>query len=163
MQINKLLTITLLTLTPILAQAAIYKWVDEQGNVQYSSEKPKDAEAEKVRVTTQPPVDRSTYRRPGQDDAKAEGDAKADAKDKDKAKDDKTKTPAEKRKEAAKKSESDKLKKEMCDEARQNLAAIENSARVRIEDDKGEVRYMEEKEVDSRKKSEQERVNKYCK
>lgn len=160
MQINKLITIILLTLTPILAQAAIYKWVDEQGNVQYSSEKPKDAEAEKVRVTTQPPVDRSTYRRPGQDEAKAEGDTKPDAKD---AKDDKTKTPAEKRKEAAKKAESDKLKKEMCDEARQNLAAIENSARVRIEDDKGEVRYMEEKEVDSRKKSEQERVNKYCK
>lgn len=159
MQINKLITITLLTLTPILAQAAIYKWVDEQGNVQYSSEKPKDAEAEKVRVTTQPPVDRSTYRRPGQDEAKTEGDTKPDAKD---AKDDKTKTPAEKRKEAAKKAESDKLKKEMCDEARQNLAAIENSARVRIEDDKGEVRYMEEKEVDSRKKSEQERVNKYC-
>lgn len=157
MQINKLITITLLTLTPILAQSAIYKWVDEQGNVQYSSEKPKDAEAEKVRVTTQPPVDRSTYRRPGQDEAKAEGDAKPDAKD------DKTKTPAEKRKETAKKAESDKLKKEMCDEARQNLAAIENSARVRIEDDKGEVRYMEEKEVDSRKKSEQERVNKYCK
>lgn len=160
MQINKLITIILLTLTPILAQAAIYKWVDEQGNVQYSSEKPKDAEAEKVRVTTQPPVDRSTYRRPGQDEAKAEGDTKPDAKD---AKDDKTKTPAEKRKEAAKKAESDKLKKEMCDEARQNLAAIENSARVRIEDDKGEVRYMEEKEVDSRKKSEQERINKYCK
>ena len=163
MQINKLLAISLLTLTPILAQAAIYKWVDEQGNVQYSSEKPKNAEAEKVRVNTQPPVDKSTYSRPGRDEAKSEGDAKANTKDAKDAKDDKTKTPAEKRKEAAKKAESDKLKKEMCDEARQNLAAIENNARVRIEDDKGEVRYLEEKEVDSRKKSEQERVNKYCK
>jgi Domain of unknown function (DUF4124) len=161
MQINKLLTISLLTLTPILAQAAIYKWVDDQGNVQYSSEKPQDAAAEKIRVTTQPPVDSSTYRNAGHNEAKAEGDTKANAKDKDK--DDKIKTPAEQRKEAAKKAESDKLKKEMCEEARQNLAAIENSARVRIEDDKGEVRYMEENEVASRKKSEQERVNKYCK
>ena len=157
MQINKLLTISLLALSPILAQAAIYKWVDEDGNVQYSAEKPKNAEAEKVRVTTQPPVDRSTYNRPGKDDAKAEDGSTTEAKD------DKNKTPAEKRKDAAKKAESDKIKKEMCDEARQTLATIENNARVRIEDSQGNVNYLSEAEVTARKKSEQERVNKYCK
>ena len=81
MPINKLFIITWLALTPALAAAAIYKWVDEQGNVQYSSEKPRDAEAEKVSVNTQPPVDRSTYRKPGQDDAKADDTAKKDAED----------------------------------------------------------------------------------
>jgi hypothetical protein len=157
MQINKLLTISLLALTPILAQAAIYKWVDEDGNVQYSAEKPQNADAEKIRVTTQPPVDRSTYNRPGKDDAKTDDSSAAEATG------DKDKTPAEKRKDAAKKAESDKLKKEMCDEARQTLATIENNARVRIEDSQGNVNYLSEAEVAARKKSEQERVNKYCK
>lgn len=157
MQINKLVTISLLALTPILAQAAIYKWVDEDGNVQYSAEKPQNTEAEKMRVTTQPPVDRSTYRRPGKDDGKADDSKVAGTKD------DKDKTPAEKRQDAAKKAESDKLKKEMCDEARQTLATIENNARVRIEDSEGNISYLSEAEVAARKKSEQERVNKYCK
>ena len=157
MPINKLFIITWLALTPTLAAAAIYKWVDEQGNVQYSSEKPRDAEAEKVRVNTQPPVDRSTYRKPGQDDAKADDTAKKDAED------DKTKTPAEKRAEYAKKAESDKIKKEMCAEARQTLQTIEGTARVRVEGADGAVSYLNEAEIASRKKSEQDRVNKYCK
>jgi hypothetical protein len=158
MQINKLLTFTLLALTPILAQAAIYKWVDEHGNVQYSSEKPENAEAEKMRVTSQPPLDSSANRRTDPDEAQT-----ADKGDKTDAADDKPKTPAEKRAELAKKAESDKLKKEMCAEARENLATIENSARVRLEDANGEVRYLSEEEVASRTKSERERVSKYCK
>lgn len=161
MQINKLLTFTLLALTPVLAQAAIYKWVDEHGNVQYSAEKPQNAEAEKIRVNTQPPLDSSTYRRPGQENDKAED--KGDKKETADAKDDKAKTPAEKRADAAKKAESDKLKKEMCNEARETLATIENSARVRSEDKDGNVNYLNEEQVTARKKSEQERVNKYCK
>ena len=158
MQINKLLTLTLLALTPLLAPAAIYKWVDEHGNVQYSSQKPLDAEAEKVKVNTQPPLDSSTYRRPGQDEAKPD-----DKNTKEDAKDDKAKTPAEKRADATKKAESDKLKKEMCDEARETLATIESSSRVRTEDKDGNVNFLSEEEVAKRKKSEQERVNKYCK
>ena len=158
MQINKLLTFTLLALTPVLAQAAVYKWVDEHGNVQYSSEKPRDAEAEKIRVNTQPPIDSSSYRRANKEVAKsaAEGDNKD-------AKDDKAKTPAEKRADQAKKAESDKLKKEMCAEARDNLATIEGNARVRIEEGNGDVRYLSEEEIATRTKSERERVNKYCK
>lgn len=159
MQINKLLTFSLLALAPLLAQAAIYKWVDEHGNVQYSSQKPLDAEAEKVKVNTQPPMDSSTYRRPGRDEAKTEGNGdKKETDDKDKHK-----SPADKRKDAAKKAESDKLKKEMCDEARETLATIESSARVRVEDKDGNVNFLSEEEIAKRKKSEQERVNKYCK
>jgi hypothetical protein len=157
MQINKLLTFSLLLITPVLAQAAIYKWVDEHGNVQYTAEKPQNAEAEKIRVNTQPPIDNSTYRRPGQkDDAEDKGDTKAAADDKDK-------TPADKRKDAAKKAESDKLKKEMCAEARETLRTIEESPRVRTEDKDGNVSYMDEDQLAKRKKAEQERVTKYCK
>lgn len=157
MQINKLFAISLFMFTPVLVSAAIYKWVDAQGNVQYSAEKPQDAEAEKIHVNTQPPVDRSTYHRPGQDEAKTDVTANAPAKD------DKDKTPAEKRTDQAKKTESEKIKKEMCTEARKTLQTIEENARVRIEDAKGNVNYLSEAEVAARKKSEQERVNKYCK
>ena len=155
MQINKLLFIMLLALTPALASAAIYKWVDEQGNVQYSAEKPVGAEAEKMSVNSRAPVDSSTYRKSGRDNSKSDN--------KNSDKDNKDKTPAEKKTDQTKQAESDKIKKEMCDEARKTLSTIEGSGQVRIEDGKGNINYMSEEEVASRKKSEQERVNKYCK
>jgi hypothetical protein len=157
MQINKFTIISLLALTPILAQAAIYKWVDAEGNVQYSSEQPKDTEAEKMRVNTQPPIDRSTYKRPGQASDKSDDSAKTDATE------DKDKSPADKRADATKKAESDKIRKEMCAEARKTLQTIEDNARVRIEDDKGNITYLSEAEIAARKKTEQGRVTKYCK
>ena len=160
MQINKLLFIMLLALTPALASAAIYKWVDEQGNVQYSAEKPVGAEAEKMSVNSRPPTDSSSYRKPGRDNSNP-NNKNSDNKNSDK--DNKDKTPAEKRNDQTKQAESDKIKKEMCDEARATLSTIEGSGRVRVEDGKGNINYMSEEEVTARKKSEQERVNKYCK
>ncbi|MDQ1363889.1 MAG: hypothetical protein QG652_1751, partial [Pseudomonadota bacterium] len=105
-------------------------------------------------VNTQPPADNSTYRRPGKDEAKADDKT---------GKEDTAKTPAEKRAEAAKKAESDKLKQEMCAEARETLRTLEESPRVRTEDKEGNVSYLNEDEVAKRKKAEQERVGKYCK
>lgn len=156
MRLNQLITLSLLTLAPLLASAAIYKWVDENGNVQFSSEKPTNAEAEKISVSGQPPLD-SSYSRPAEKKTKADNAGNQ----KEKANED-NKKPDEKRADATKKNESDKLKKEMCNEARSTLATIENSARVRIEDANGEVRYLEEDEITKRKASEQERIKKYC-
>lgn len=157
MQINKLLTISLFALLPVLAQATIYKWVDADGKVQYSSEKPADAEVEKIKVDTQPSPDYSTYNRPGRDKAATNDSAKADKS----ATGDKSAT--EKRADMAKKAESDKIKKEMCAEARQTLDTIEGSGRVRIEDAKGNINFLSDAEIAARKKSEQDRVTKYCK
>jgi len=51
--------------------AGIYKWVDDEGNVHYGQQRPKDASSQKMNVQQHAPRDTSSYKRPGQKDANA--------------------------------------------------------------------------------------------
>jgi hypothetical protein len=156
MQINKVLTLALLAMLPLAGQAAIYKWVDEHGNVTYSAEKPPEAQAEKIRVNTQTRLDTGGSRQKTVDQKTSDSDTP-------KTDDKKELTRDEKKAAAAKKAASDKEKQAICDEARQTLTSLEAGGRIRQEDKDGNLTVMTEEQIDARVKREKERVAKYCK
>jgi len=137
-----------LLFAPLLSQAAIYKWTDDQGNIHYTQEKPKTATSlNKLKVNRHAPLDRSTYKRPG---SKTK-DEPAENKTSEKTTDDKKK-----------KKMSPAKKKRLCSSARRNLATLRAKAQIKQRDKKGNIRFITEKEKQMRIKQAQKFVNKNC-
>lgn len=114
---NKMITLLVLMVVLGSAQAGkVYKWVDENGQVHYSSQKPPGQDAETVKIRKGPKV------QPPAEEASTETTEATDeeAVDEDVAK------------EAAKqKAQADAaLRKKQCEAARKNLAALNRSTRV---------------------------------
>ncbi len=150
--ILSLFSLLLLYSTP--GMSAIYKWVDEQGNVHYSSERPADNSSEKMDVQFHAPKDTSTYKRPGQKEAATEQatDEKTPA-DKPAAEEEKKPmTAAEKKRLAA-----------ACQQARQQLATMKAKAQVRVRDKDGNTSFLSQQQKESRVKQMQDAVAKKCK
>ena len=99
------------------ASAKLYKWVDKDGNVTYSQQKPPDAKAEEVKLKGVPSV--------SNEEARERLDAisgKAETVKKDREfKENYTSETAER---------DDRLK-ENCETARENLRVLETAARVK--------------------------------
>lgn len=143
------LLISLLIATPFISSAAIYKWVDEEGNVNYSQEKPKETKSERMKVDTAPSIDRSTYKKPStktkeQTTEKTSPDTKDAEKDKKKGK-------------SAKNNDSG------CKAAKANLNTMRNSGRVRQKDKDGNVSYMSDEQKQARMKQEMDYIKNNCK
>ena len=142
--------LTFLGLFPLAAQAVVYKWVDEDGKVNYSQQKPPNTKTEKVKVSTRKPDDSSTYKKPSlkskEDDKKA-SDASAKNGNKSSSK------PERSAKEMA----------DICKQSQAALQAMQSAGRVRQKDDKGNVTYMSEEQKQQRIKREQDRVKENCK
>jgi len=121
----------LLALSTGATAGQIYKWVDAQGNVHFGSQPPEGQQAAEVNPNiTQPKL--SSEKKP-QAAAPAE-DSEQESIDA-KVKEDVAKQEAE--------------RKQYCENARTNLAQLENNPRVRIEDG-GEVRRIDENERQER-------------
>ncbi len=134
-----------LFLSPLFSQAAIYKWTDSQGKVHYTQEKPKAATSlSKIKVERHAPVDRSTYKKPGDKSEKEPAEKKADEKS------------------TKKKKLSPEKRKRFCSSAKRNLATLRAKAQIKQRDKKGNVRFITEKEKQARIKQAQSFVNKNC-
>ena len=140
---------TFIGLLPLTAHAAIYKWVDENGKVVYSQQKPLNTKTEKVKVSSRIPEDTSTYN-------KASSKKKTD----DKAATDK----AANNKQAAntKPEKSPEERAASCRKAQASLQALASRGRIRVKNTEGEIRYMSEEEKQQRIKREQARVKENC-
>lgn len=102
------------------AQAKLYKWVDEQGNVTYSERKPTDQKAEEIKLLGVPAVSNEEARqRLDQLTDKAETA---------------TKDREFKQTVTAEVAERDERLKANCDTAQQNLRVLENASRVKDQD-----------------------------
>jgi hypothetical protein len=141
-------TVILISSNTVLA-GKIYKWTDAEGNVHYGSEKPADADAEKMKVNT----------------SKAGVDTGAEALDKLKQQED---DEAERIKEEGIPEQppvpslSMKEVKRRCQAARQDLATIQSRGQLRERDKKGEIRYVSDKEKQNRIKAAKQQVREYC-
>ena len=127
----------------------IYKWTDEAGNVHYSSEKPADTAAEKMKVDT----------------SKTGVDRGAEALDKLKQKeDDEAERVMEEGVPAQPPVPSLPMKevKRRCQAARQDLATIQSRGQLRERDDKGNTRYIGEEERQQRIKAAKKQIREYC-
>ncbi len=134
---------------------SIYKWVDENGNVHYGSQRPAESSAEKMSVDMHAPQDTSTYNRPGQKDKTAPADgAEGETAEKEKAEDEEKKpmTAAEKKKLQA-----------ACQQARKQLATMQAKGQIRVRDKDGSTSYLSQEQKDSRIKQLRDAVAKKCK
>jgi len=145
-----LVTITAILIThPSAINAKVYKWVDDQGVVHYGSEKPEDAEAERVKIKQQPIFG-------GED-----GKPVKDKDNKDKKEEDKKPAKVEERLEGdAVISKKEKAK--LCKQAKDRLQSIQNSGRLRAYDEKGESRLLSDKERNKRLAEAKDQVKEYC-
>ena len=165
----KILITGLLLFTSFNLHAAIYKWVDEQGNTHYSQNKPASAtKTERIKVSSERPEDTSSYKKPSlnkpeEADPAAEGEETADST---------PQTEEEKQKqaeqEAAKKAAeekpkiSKKKKKAGCESARRNLSTMQSRGQIRTKDKDGNYRYMSDAEKQARIKRTQDIIKKNC-
>lgn len=125
-----------LILTSATAIAEIYKWTDETGKVHYGDRKPENRAAEKVNVRVRVPsspavMAPATATAESPDNAKAEDDSQISGL-----------TQAQ--------------RQSNCEIAQDNLKTIQNSDRIRIEEN-GERRYLTPEEIEA-KRAEMQKV-----
>lgn len=128
------------------AIAAMYKWVDKEGNVHYSQVPPSDKEAETI--APPPPVPTQPAKPPAQEAAEAmENEQKA------------AEEEAEKRK--ADEERRAELYRKNCEIATENMAIYRTSNRI-ITPEGEKVRLSDEMRAEKIKEA-QEAMDKYCK
>jgi hypothetical protein len=149
---SALLLISALALVMMISPADagdIYKWVDEQGNVHYSSEKPVDAPVESVHVNTE-----KTGNVAGQQALATEQKKIADEAKAIKEKGIPASPPVP--------SLSAKDIKQRCQQARSDLANIESHGQLRIQDDKGNLSYATDEVKQQRIAAAKNAIREYC-
>lgn len=146
-----LLALAALSLAAAPAGAEMYRWIDEQGKVQYSDQPPpaKAKSGTKLNISNQPAAPAATAEKSAKDKElefrKRQTDAAdADAKQK--------KAEEEKQTRAAN-----------CDSARKNLRSLEESGRIFTYDEKGERTYMSDAEREKNIANARKAVAEWCK
>ncbi|GMR07975.1 MAG: hypothetical protein BMS9Abin26_0980 [Gammaproteobacteria bacterium] len=155
--------ILILSLAGISAtvSAAAYRWVDDEGNVQFTQEPPpQDKIAEKIKTLKDPrpqPASSSTENKSAEA-KKSAGDNKAENE-----KDAKAQAEAEKREKARLKKEQAKRDKKNCARARANKKKLSEHPRIRFIDKKGNVTRLKDEDRLARIKEAGEQIKKLCK
>lgn len=155
--VQPILLATLLTsmlILPLSVTAGIYKWVDEEGNVHYGSQRPENLSAEKLKIDV---PKKSTETDPAKDENPEDGENPENEQ-----------TEEEKTEEATKPEEPEEPKmsraekKRLCSSARKRVAKIESRGRLKTTDDKGNVRFLSDTERNDRLKQARGDVKNYC-
>lgn len=131
------------------AYGAVYKWVDAEGNVHYGSQKPADANAERLKIATPPSIPKTPEKEEKKDDKSESEDGKKEEK------------PAEPKKVEPPKM-SRKEKQRLCTAARNNKAIIEAHGRIRETDEKGNTVYLKDEVKQQRLATANKDIRKYC-
>ena len=118
----------LLALSTSALASQVYKWVDDKGVTHFGAQPPQGLEATTINTATPPP-------RPSPVEPTPTVDTQQQAIDK---------------KVKAQVAEQDAERKKYCENARTNLAQLENNPRVRIQGDDGELRRIGEDERQER-------------
>lgn len=144
-------TAVLLIMLHTSSFAGIYKWVDENGQVHYG-EKPVGSEAEEVTIrqntTTKPRINKKDEEGTGEDGKESsttEGN------------EDTEKAPEPKEVEISKKE-----KRQLCNEARSDVAAINSRGRLREISATGEYTYLSDSQKQQRLSAAKKKMSKYC-
>ncbi len=142
--ITRILTLSICLFLQSTAYAEVYKWVDEKGQVNYSDH-PGKAGAKQVTIrvneTTKPRIIK-----------KAEADEN-NSKDKNTAKESVKLEPPK---------ISNKEKRRLCNEAKNDIAAISSRGRMREINKKGEYIYLSEQQRQQRLSAARKKQAKFC-
>lgn len=125
---------------PSSALARVYKWVDDEGNVQYSQRPPSDRPAETIetRVPERPSTD--------------QGDKAADAEEGNG-------TAAEGEQVAM---DREAQNKRNCEIARRNAELLEAGARVQVRDSEGNAQVLDEEQMAQKLKESRRQMELFC-
>jgi len=147
---NKLAVIlSMLVLSGLVCADKIYKWVDQDGNIHYSAQKPPGQEAQTVKVSKAPKSSSSKNRTDETNDA-----SKIDDKE-------------EQELDAAAKQQLAKAdavnRKKACEDARKNLAALNATINIHRVDEKTgkQVRLTDDQRLAAMKAA-QQNIKEYC-
>jgi len=152
-----LLLVTVLSLVYLPAAMAgkIYKWVDEQGNVQYGAQKPESG-AQEIKVKTKPADSTSA----NEDDAEAAAGEKKETKENSDA--EKVKVGSEEEAAAIEQKNAETREKN-CSIAKRRAAGINQGGRLYEVDEKGERTYWDDNTRKAKMDEAQAQINEWCK
>ena len=131
-------------LLPALANAEVYKWTDENGNIHYSDIKPNTQNSEKLKISTSKT---SQTRKNVKEEAQQLG--------------------AKKQQELqaqANKLDTDTKKRELeaqCDGLRANLKKIEENSRIKVSEGDS-TRYLNPEEIQAQKETIRQQLDAHC-
>ena len=151
---SSLALIALLTLALIPAALAgkVYKWVDKDGNVHYSAEKPSTG-AQEMKVKSKPSSS-------GEDSEEHSSSDDEQAK-KEKAEEEKVKVSSEK--EAAEiEKKNEEIRKKNCSIAKRKAATIEQGGRLYEVDESGERHYWDDDTRRSKMDEAEAQIKEWC-
>lgn len=116
--------LTLLLFLPLTAAAVIYKWVDEDGNINYSEAPPPNIAATRLKAPPPPPVD------PDQ--------AMQALRDRAKAFDERRENRHKSAEELAENKQTAEKKQQRCAQLKKNLDTLNAHTRIQKQNEKGE-------------------------
>ena len=132
------------------ANAAIYKWVDENGQTVYSeTPPPRGTQASRLKKQAAPSTDPQ----------KAMEELRTRAEEFSKRRDEKVQG----KEDVAKKDDQAKAQQERCKQLKTNLEALSSGQRIRETKPDGESAYLDDTQKQARLKSTQESISKECK
>lgn len=142
--ISRLITglILALSLFPAAVNAGVYKWVDQQGNVHYGSQRPEDAEAERMKLDIPPTMPKTATAEETEDKEGAKKEVKLkDEGDQEKATKERT---------------------EYCANERKRLQTATSNKEIHEKDASGNVKALNTEARNQRINKIKDNIAKYC-
>ncbi|MCI0504820.1 MAG: DUF4124 domain-containing protein [Gammaproteobacteria bacterium] len=141
--------------TPAALAGKIYKWVDENGNVQYGAEKP-DSGAQEIKVKTKPATVGSA------NEGETEPEA-ADTKDaQENPEGEKVKVTSQEQAAEIEKKNAE-IREKNCSIAKRRAAGINQGGRLYEVDEKGERQYWDDNTRKAKLEESQAQIDEWCK
>lgn len=129
---------------------AVYKWVDEQGVVHYSDQKPQGVSSEELGIRAAP--------RPSGQSASEPSRLEEQVRKLEEQEELKRLREQQTSEDAAEQ----ERRKARCGQARQNLEVLTNSARIKTDASEGEPRFLTPEEILEQRKVAQEIIDREC-
>ena len=136
------LTFLILMVSTSLYAGSIHKWVDENGNVHYGDAPPAKTKTENVRVQSAPSNPGKALPRLTIPDDSDSGGAAGDGTQQAEA--------------------SPEQAVQICEAAKGDLETIATSDRIQLQTTDGQIRYLDEAEIEERRAQAQAEVDKFC-
>ena len=144
-------TLTLAVL-PMAFAGKVYKWVDQDGNVQYSAEKPTSG-AQEIKVKSKP----SSSASEGEPESTAEKQEATEQSEGEKVKVSSEKEAAEIEK------KNEEIRQKNCSTAKKRAAMIEQGGRLYEVDESGERHYWDDDTRRAKMDEAEAQINEWCK
>jgi len=146
---KRLLLGAMLIAVSLSAHAAFYKWVDANGVTQYSQSPPPSGHYQEMRSPSPPPAgDTNAEQQKVEASPPTQGSASARA----------AAAPPDAKRQAKQAMEQERY----CQRARQNLATLENHARLRYKSEDGSLRIMSDEEKQARITETRKMIDETC-